>query len=258
MNPPHTPYEDVPECYLDLYAAEDDPEFALFPNVPAAGTRGGDYYRRSIRHQLAMITGVDRQFGRILSTLDRLGVAEDTLVVFTSDHGDLLGRHKRHPAGPFNFNKPAPFEEAMQVPFILRFPGRIPAGTDDLLLSTPDIHPTLLGLLGLADRIPPTVDGRNLAAAICRQPQAFRPEGQIYCQYTPGNPAAGIRGWRTSSHTFFVSPTAPASGRFLYDRRSDPFQMDNLAARCPDLREGFEARMRKELHALGDPWADCN
>ena len=92
----------------------------------------------------AMVTGVDAQFGRILSGQDELDLTDDTSVLFTSDHGDCLGSHEE-------VSKNNHFEESLRVPFLIRWPGRIPARPDDLLLSVPDIYPTVLELLNLAD-----------------------------------------------------------------------------------------------------------
>ena len=117
MNPPHMPYDLVPECYVEQYAAVSDDELCARPNIPPAGTEWGDYYRANIRNYFAMVTGVDCQFGRILEALDDAGLADDTIVVFTSDHGNCLGIHDE-------ISKGNHYEESVRVPFIIRGRGR--------------------------------------------------------------------------------------------------------------------------------------
>jgi len=81
---------------------------------------------------------VDEQVGRILDELNRLGLADNTLVIFTSDHGEMLGDH-------WSWQKQCPYEAAVRVPMILRWPGRIPAGaTSDQFVDLLDLLPTIL------------------------------------------------------------------------------------------------------------------
>ena len=131
MNPPHMPYASVPERYKAIY--NDIPLDSLIqrPNIPAAGTKWGDNYRKQIRNYYAMITGVDEQFGRILNVLKKTGLEKNTIVLFSSDHGNCLGIHDQ-------ISKNNHYEESMRIPFIIRWPGKINPRQDKLLISTPD------------------------------------------------------------------------------------------------------------------------
>ena len=115
MNPPHMPYKLVPQKYVDVYKDKSLEELSGRPNIPAADTKMGKLYRNNIRHYYAMITGVDEQFGRILDALKQQGLEEDTIVVFTSDHGNCLGIHNQ-------IAKNNRYEESMRVPFLIRYP----------------------------------------------------------------------------------------------------------------------------------------
>ncbi|MFC1791806.1 sulfatase, partial [Gemmatimonadota bacterium] len=157
MNPPHTPYQLVPERYLEMYGDVAPEELINRPNVNLAeNTSGAQLARRHIKNYLAQVTGVDHEFGRILTAMAEDGLDEDTIVVFTSDHGNCLGCHDE-------VTKNVHYEEAMRVPFIIRWTGTIPPRMDDLLLSTADIAPTLLELMGMGERIPPGVQGTSWA-----------------------------------------------------------------------------------------------
>jgi arylsulfatase A-like enzyme len=79
-----------------------------------------------------MITGVDEQFGRILNVLKKTGLEKNTIVLFSSDHGNCLGIHDQ-------ISKNNHYEESMRIPFIIRWPGKINPRQDKLLISTPDV-----------------------------------------------------------------------------------------------------------------------
>ena len=94
MNPPHTGYELVPDKYKALYKDIDvEALCAHRPDIPAKGTEMGNYFRNNIRNYYACITGVDEQVGRIIETLKSNGLFENTIIVFTSDHGICMGAH---------------------------------------------------------------------------------------------------------------------------------------------------------------------
>ena len=250
MNPPHTPYTHYPqEKYLDRLSGVSDEELFSRPNIPPADTQAGQYYRRDIRNYFAMISGVDEQFGRLLDALDERDLKDDTIVVFTSDHGDCLGIHyQRH--------KNNHFEEAIRVPFLIRWPGSIPTRRDDLLLSTPDIYPTLLDLLGLADQVPSEVDGQS-HAEVFRGGEGVRPAAQPYMRMIAATPETGVRGVRTDRYTLKMdnSPGAETPVE-LHDRKSDPYQLENLADARPDLVEQLTSVYIKPwLDRLDDRWS---
>src|SRR5690606_6676716 len=106
----------------------------------------------------AMTANLDWNVGRILEVLDEAGLRDETIFVFTSDHGEMFGAQGRRAKNIF-------YEEAVRVPFLLRYPGRHePGQVTDVCLNTPDIMPTLLGLMGLD--IPDTVEGMDLSHCV--------------------------------------------------------------------------------------------
>ena len=114
-----------------------------------------------------LCSALDDNVGRLLKALDENGVASDTIVLFTADHGDLLGSHGLEYKG-------VPYEESARVPLLLRYPRAVKGGqTSDLLVSNVDLMPTLLALCGVA--IPEGVQGQNLAGQILAR-QGRRPE----------------------------------------------------------------------------------
>jgi arylsulfatase A-like enzyme len=104
----------------------------------------------------AMTANLDWNVGRLLGAMDYLQLADNTIVVFTSDNCEMFGAHGRVQKNIF-------WEEALRVPFLIRWPGRVPAGqASDVCLNTPDIMPTLLSLVGA--EIPSSVEGSDLSA----------------------------------------------------------------------------------------------
>lgn len=100
--------------------------------------------RQTLAVYYGMVSLMDKYIGRILDNLERLGLAENTVVVFTTDHGHFLGQHGLIAKGPFHY------EDMIRVPFIVRWPGRVPAGRcSTALQSLVDLAPTLLSCCGL-------------------------------------------------------------------------------------------------------------
>lgn len=169
---PHPPYL-VPEPWASMYNPADmepgtlepgeierwpshfartqqpNPDFSDFAETQWAnhGLHTHLHDREILKRQMAvyygMISFMDQQIGRILDSLDRDGLAENTLIVFSTDHGHFLGQHGLIAKGPFHF------EDLIRVPFIVRYPGRVPANrSDDSLQSLVDLAPTFLTAAG--------------------------------------------------------------------------------------------------------------
>jgi len=169
-NAPHTPYSGTPEKYLEMYR---DCPFEAFPgeplNEPVAHnlSKANVGNRESKIHYYAMLTAIDDNVGRIADKLDELGLAEETLVVFLSDHGFMLEHHglwgKGNTSWPYNM-----YDESMRVPAFYRQPGSIAAGTtSDVHTSFYDFAPTMLDYLGLPGLVhAKPLPGRSYAAAL--------------------------------------------------------------------------------------------
>jgi len=248
MNPPHTPYQLVPKKYLDMYQGKTYKDLINRPNVNKEGqTPGGRLARRHIKNYFAMVSGVDEQFGRILDALRAEGLESNTIVVFTSDHGNCLGSHEQP-------TKNVHYAESMRVPFLVRWPGRIKPRRDDLLISTPDIYPTLLELMGFGDDIPKDVQGVSHASLFLTG-RGRRPSSQLYLGVPVGQPAWGRRGLRTHRYTLVVSKTkGQPIKRILHDDLNDPYQLRNIAAEKPDVVAALTEEMERSLRTNGDPW----
>jgi len=246
-NPPHTPFQQVPQRYIEMYGEKTCEELLTRPNVSFDGR--GAQARIHAKNYFAAVTGIDEQFGRVLQAIDDAGLREDTIVVFTADHGELMGSHGLMHKGPW-------YDECFLVPFVARWPGRIAPGTDDLLLSVPDVYPTLLSAMGLASHIPPDVQGREYAGALVGG-EVDRPSSALYLNVHPREPAGGMRGLRTHRYTFVVDRSGEgAEVVHLHDNERDPYQMSDVVEENPDVVERLEKELDDWLRRTGDPWRE--
>lgn len=246
-NPPHTPFNQVPDTYREIYADSSPDDLLNRPNVQPEGK--GALAPEAVADYFAAVTGIDENIGRILDRLDAEGEAENTIVIFTSDHGEMMGSHGR-------MHKNVWYNESMLVPFIIRWPERIQPGTDDLLLSVPDIMPSLLNLLGLQAHIPETTEGLDLGDALLDK-TADRPESAFYMNIIPFNPAeSGARGIRTHQYMYAVQRENGTEKTFLFDCQADPYQLNNIAADKPAIMSKLESELQQRLSAANDPWLE--
>ncbi len=248
-HPPHNPFNAVPDKYLDGYRDKPLEELLDRGNVDLSLDDGPTAHaKRAVRGYFAMVTGVDEQLGRMLACLREEGLENDTIVVFTSDHGEMMGSHNR-------MAKSVWYEESVGIPFIIRWPGRIEPGRDDLLLSVPDYMPTLLGLMGLPDAAPGAVEGMDCSAALLGR-RVARPTAAPYLSMRHDGDEYGARGLRTHRHIFVVRRTKQGEETILYDNEKDPYQLENIA----DRNAALVSRLREELGGwlkrAGDPWAE--
>jgi arylsulfatase A-like enzyme len=249
MNPPHMPYQRVPRRYLDMYGDAAPEDLINRENVVLGeDTPGAQLARRHMKNYLAQVTGVDDQFGRILDVLRLDGLDEDTIVVFTSDHGNCLGSHEE-------VSKNVYYEESMRIPLLIRWTGRIHPRKDDLLISTPDICPTLLELMGMGKHIPGEVEGQS-RASILLDGVGERPTSQLYIWVPYGDPASGRRGVRTHRYTLSIEKDADGTTTtVLHDNVEDPYQLVNIADQRPDVvRELIQTELNPWLEKTRDPW----
>jgi arylsulfatase A-like enzyme len=230
-NPPHPPFN-PPADDASPYPA--DSKLELRPNVrfkqsdgtmpPWAPLKSPETLREAERGYYGGITGVDKEFARILKALEDNGQADNTIVVYSSDHGEMMGAQCR-------MSKIVPWEESCHVPFFVRIPGakRGQAKVKELF-SAIDIYPTLCGLAGIA--VPKSCAGRDFSPMMRGDGHVEPYKGVMLMCESGGasveeNDVHTYRGVRTDTHTYAVSK----DGRWcLYDNVADPYQMKNLVA----------------------------
>ena len=266
-HPPHFPVDDAPEADEAFFA---DKKVALRPNVKTGqGTRevaSTESITRFHQGYYAHIRAIDREFGRLLKALDDTGQAENTIVIFTSDHGEMAGSHGR-------MYKQVPFEESVRVPFYVRYPGVTPKqASSDALFASIDIYPTVCGLAGVP--APSQLKGKDFSATLRGK---STPESEVVFLMNVGPPAAHhehaaaaehhehaaangggfppphFRGLRSRTHTYAVA----SDGRWiLFNHLDDPYQMHNLIddPKQKPLMDHFDALILEWLKDANDPF----
>jgi arylsulfatase A-like enzyme len=212
---PHAPWV-VPQRYLDLY----DPAQLSLPDYPPDidAQRSDDYLPdtqlRSARHgYYAMISEVDHHVGRILAQLDQQGLADNTIVLFTSDHGEWLGDHLR-------FGKGYPGDDAAsRVPLIVRWPTGIaaPGRTERYIVEAVDVLPTLLECAGI--QIPSQLQGESLAPILAGDD--FSGRGSALMEHS---------GWKSLRTRQFRYVVDDEGREMLWDLEKDPGEYFDVQA----------------------------
>ena len=247
-NAPHTPYAGTPEKYLDLYR---DSPFETFPgeplNEPIAHnlSKNNVGNRESKQHYYAMISAIDHNVGRLARKIDDLGLREDTLIVYLSDHGFLLEHHglwgKGNTSWPYNM-----YEGSMLVPALFHHPGRIAAGLEPAFATSfYDFAPTVLDYLGLpAIEGAKPLAGRSYAAALDGRAVEDWDE-TVYGEYQY---CRMVRepGWKLIHRT----EGFPSE---LYDLQADPGERRNLfgEAAHAEQQNRLEAKLHQWFSSLG-------
>ena len=204
-----------------------------------------------MRVYYAMTANLDWNVGRLLAALKETGLQENTIVVFTSDHGEMFGAQGRRAKNIF-------YEEAVRVPFVVRWPGRVPAGqSTDVCLNTPDVMPTLLSLLGLP--VPRAAEGMDLSHCALGEDG---PEPEAAFLQGMGTTAAWVDGheWRALRDKQYTYAIYRADRQeLLYDHQSDPYQMRNLAQdpAYRDVLARFRTMLAGRMASQNDVFEAC-
>jgi arylsulfatase A-like enzyme len=232
---PHAPYYSPKEFY-DLYAGVDIPEWPNYrwpaneingPHQvklhPQASRLGWEDWAEGIRHYYAFATLIDQQIGRILDHMDETGLADNTIVLFTADHGETLGSH-----GGLTDKGWHHFEEIQRIPMIVRMPGQYrhssmqPGDVLDEWVSLVDIYPTILDM-ACANPQDTQLHGHSLIRLLQGEQMPWR--DTIFVEFNGVNSLAAsmvtVRqgnwkyGWNCSNRDE------------LYNLESDPYEMEN-------------------------------
>lgn len=211
-----------------------------------------DLIEREMRVYYAMTTNLDRNLGRLMQAVEQAGIADETILVFTSDHGEMFGAHGRRAKNIF-------YEEAARVPFLLRYPAQVKGGAvSDACLNTVDIMPTLLGLCGLGDKIPNAVEGVDLSHLAMGKP-GLEPDAALLmntgacASWEDGHEWRALRDKRFTYAVYRGSDKLPRKELF-FNNVADPYQMRDLIDH-PDhakTAERFRAMLRDRMADLND------
>ncbi len=238
----------VPEDSLAEYAGR-------FPETPYSGGRGYLPHRTPRAAYAAMVTRLDREIGKLLDLVRDLGLDDNTIVVFTSDNGplyDQLGGTDAeffNSAGGLRGRKGSMYEGGLRVPCIVRWKGRVAAGTSsDRVTGFEDWLPTLLELAGAPDAAPPGIDGVSFAPTLLGRRQ--RPRDFLYRE-SPGyggQQCVRLGSWKAVRQRLHPGPRSEGGpGAIeLYDLKRDAQETSDVAARHPKVVRRVRALMAEQ------------
>lgn len=237
---PHFPHASAPKEFQQQFRQED---VILRGNVPndmreVAKKESVGYY--------AHILALDKCIGDLQKAIIESGISENTIVIFTSDHGEMMGSHGISPR-----QKQVPWAESVRVPFLLSYPAKYGNKKIEVEapINAPDILPTLLSLAGLT--LPKTIEGENMAGAI-NNPEIRKDKAALVMNVSPfAGKADEYRGIYTSRYSYIKALKGPW---LLFDNKEDPLQMNNLANKkgYKQLQKEMEAILQRELKKVGD------
>lgn len=252
---PHLPYGPVPEVdsapFRDL-----DP---VIPNVPGLDAA---QVKKWTRDYYASIHSVDRNIGRLLAKLDELDLTRKTIVLFTSDHGYMIGHHRLHtkgnahwvPGGVQGPKRPNMFDDSIRVPFIVRWPGVVKPGTQiPEPVSNIDTFASVLGMLGLP--LSATVRQQGMDFSPLLRGQRIPQRDAIFGQYDLHNGGLAFmrmirtEQWKLVRHHFSNMLDE------LYDLKADPGETRSLYEdpAYVEIRNQLQQRLTQWQKSIDDP-----
>lgn len=254
---PHSPCF-VPEPYYSMYDPESIPEDPAWretwerkPYVQQLTERywglssnGWEGMREVVARYWGYVTMIDDMIGIMLKELEKLGLADDTVVAFSADHGDAMGAHKLFEKGPF------PYEESHRLPFIVAHPDcTAPGSATDAGVLLQDLFPTFLELAG---RTPPEVPDSRSILQLALGNSAAKGRDELYSQFTSHTFPHEHRVLRTRTHKFVFNVADIGE---LYDLEQDPHELTNLFGlpETRELQQSLLKRMMAVARELDDP-----
>lgn len=257
---PHTPYTPVPPEDSALFE-ELDPTVPTPPGVDVAQVK------RWTREYYAAIHAIDRNVGKILAALEELGIADRTIVSFTSDHGYNIGHHGLHTKGNAHWiaggvlgpKRPNMFDTSLRIPWIVRWPGVVKGGmvVDDLIANI-DTFATVLGMLGIST--PDAVSHRGMDFSTLLRldpaaPRSHRWRDAIHGQYDLHNKGLAYMRMIRTDRWKLVRCFHANDLDELYDLQNDPGETNNLYTNPAhaSIRGELDERLIEWMKSIGDP-----
>ncbi|SMC80272.1 sulfatase family protein [Cellulophaga tyrosinoxydans] len=241
---PHYPHNSAPQKYKDVYPIEN---IKLAPNVSAQWK--GQALQES-QGYYAHCTATDEAIGTLLDKIKALNLSDNTIIVFSSDHGEMMGGHDVKP-----FTKQLAWDESIRVPFLISYPGigKNKGTTINAPITTPDILPSLLGLANI--EIPITIEGENLSELI-KSPDPNADRAALVMNVRPFANNFNDKAYRAIRTKQYTYARTQQGASMLFDNVNDPYQMNNLLNKpeFKKLQNQLDSQLNKELKKINDPF----
>lgn len=269
-NPPHSVYSQVPQKYLDMYPDVEMKDNVSYVDIHQHTGEQLNYTPEEMKlttcQYYAAVSGMDDQFGKLIEELKVQGLYDDTIIVLSADHGDMMGSHGL-------MGKHVWYEESIRIPFVIHIPGNEKRRSNTCIASQ-DMLPTILSLLDV--EIPDTMEGQDCSQYMTEEIEDL--ERVSFLCACPGGYAVvqkfreaqkdprhyGWRGVRTQDYTYVMElgyDVIPKPVRYLYCVKTDPHQLQPLDLTIPEncrmaaqLEQKVMAWMERQKDGFGENW----
>lgn len=239
---PHFPHQTAPDEFMKMYPKE---KLQLPDNVTEDMK---EWAYKELQGYYAHCTATDKAIGEIIDKTKELGIYDNSIIVFTSDHGEMMGAHGFRP-----YMKQEPYSESANIPFLISYPGMDASKgeTADAAITTPDILPSLLSLCKIS--LPESIEGYDLSS-IMKDPNIEQERAALYmniCPFGSAYPSDEYRAIRTGSYTYVKTPIGPT---MLFHNKKDPHQLNNLVNEIgyADVQKKLDRKLMRELSRIGE------
>ncbi len=261
---PHDPWtkENLPDKYYQMFSPQQFPLPPTWSDVPdpmmdrnTQPKQWVDYWKPNLsemkRIYYGMTAAIDEYMGNLLKKIDELDLAENTILVFTSDHGEMFGQNGR-------IFKMSFYDPSARIPLLIRYPDKLKANTkDDICINSVDMMPTLLGLMNL--KVPKDVEGVNLSQRITTgkglEPEMAFMQGMGHTfQWKDGFEWRAVR-----DKQYTYARYLKGNQELLFDNLSDPLQTTNQIEnpQYAKVKQRMKEFMEKKMNELNDQFMPC-
>lgn len=253
INPPHNPWDDENTDMETLKKYYDTDKYPRIDSSLVVRNNADLKTANYARHYFANVTSVDKYIGVVLDELKELGLLDNTIVLFSADHGEMLGSHGKTGKNTFE-------TESLAIPMIVHWPNGLKGGgINDVIFSVPDVLPTILGLAGLEKQIPQKMEGSDFSKLLFdpSTTKVTKPSGALIM-------LTASRGVHTNKYTLCLNAKKEDKTKgkatmlkdvYIYDNEQDPYQLDKITLdKLPEVSKELLVLLGKELKRTNDPW----
>lgn len=239
---PHFPHRTAPKEFMEMYSQD---KLKLQANVTDSMR---NWALKELQGYYAHCTATDKAIGEIIDKTKELGIYDNSIIVFTSDHGEMMGAHGYRP-----YMKHQAYAESSEIPFLISYPkmGENKGKVAEAPITTPDILPSLLSLCDI--EIPDCIEGYDLSEII-KMPEKDKDRVALFMNPCPFDIAFNddeYRAIKTARYTYVKTPDGPS---MLFDNENDPLQMNNLVGDSDyaEIQEELDKQLMDELGRIGE------
>lgn len=251
INPPHNPWDDENTDMVEYHKYYDTDHYPKLDSSLVVRKNADPEVADYVRNYFANVTSIDKYIGKVINQLEAMNALNNTLIIFTADHGEMLGSHGLS-------GKNVLYSESTAVPFIAHWPKGLSPHKTGVLLGSQDIFPTVASLVGVKKNLPKTIEGNDLSANIRNTSRLNDKHGGVLLLL--GN----SRGLLTEDYTLVLQEDkkpwekekqTSLEKSIIFDHEEDPYQLREIPLKeRPKLANKLLKKLAVKLKISNDPW----